>query len=72
MVLISTLNGNWEKLITLNNVNWTVLMFLFIVCAFEVVLLKLTFTDLSRVNVFGRSEADDNNSREYEEDFNYE
>uniref|UniRef100_A0A034UX72 Uncharacterized protein n=1 Tax=Bactrocera dorsalis TaxID=27457 RepID=A0A034UX72_BACDO len=71
MVLITTFNANWERLIAVNHVNLTVLMFLFMVCAFEVVLWKLTLTNLSRVDVFGRSEANDINGSEYEEDIYY-
>ncbi|XP_018794027.1 PREDICTED: uncharacterized protein LOC108972044 [Bactrocera latifrons] len=71
MVILTTFNANWEMLIASNHVNFTVLMFLFMVCAFEVVLWKLTLTGLSRVDVFGRSEANDNNVSEYEEDIYY-
>ncbi|XP_053963226.1 uncharacterized protein LOC129244428 [Anastrepha obliqua] len=72
MILISTLIGNWEKLTISGHANLVVLMFLFMVCAFEVVLLKLTTTGSSTVNVFGRSDADDDDSSEYEEDIYYE
>ncbi|XP_017471537.1 PREDICTED: uncharacterized protein LOC108377509 [Rhagoletis zephyria] len=72
MILISTLIGNWEKLTVSSHANLAVLMFLFMVCAFEVVLLKLTTIGSSTANGFGRSNTEDDDSSEYEEDIYYE
>lgn len=71
MFFASSIIGQWEKVAYCTDINVTVFMFLFMVCAFEVVLLKMTISP--SVFTHDYHEGDDHyNNDNYGEHIYYE